>query len=115
LVLGDMLDLGAETRRAHEGLIPLLTRIGASRLWLVGSEMARLAPMLVRAGIEVRAFPDTDGAAAAAPLLGTPPAVVLFKGSRGMALEGVIDRLCGTVPTEPVASGRDRNALIDAE
>jgi UDP-N-acetylmuramoyl-tripeptide--D-alanyl-D-alanine ligase len=95
LVLGDMLDLGAETRRAHEGLIPLLDHIGASRLWLVGDEMARLAPALAREGSEVRTFPDSDSAAAAAPLLVAPPAVVLFKGSRGMALERVIDRLAG--------------------
>jgi len=98
LVLGDMLDLGVATRPAHEELIPILRRIGASRLWLVGNEMARLAPSLAQEGSEVRTFPDSDAAAAAAPLLGAPPAVVLFKGSRGMALERVIDRLCGDGP-----------------
>jgi len=93
LVLGDMLDLGAETCRFHDELIPALQRVGAQRLWLVGEQMSRLAGRLTEAVTELRAFPDSDAAAAAAGGLISPPAVVLFKGSRGMALERVIERL----------------------
>lgn len=93
LVLGDMLDLGAETRRLHDALIPELQHIGAQRLWLVGEQMSRLAGRLTEAAAELRAFPDSEAAAAAAGGLGSSPAVVLFKGSRGMALERVIERL----------------------
>jgi UDP-N-acetylmuramoyl-tripeptide--D-alanyl-D-alanine ligase len=93
LVLGDMLDLGAETRRLHDELIPELQRVGAQRLWLVGEQMSRLAGRLTEAVAELRAFPDSEAANVAAAGLGSPPAVVLFKGSRGMALERVIERL----------------------
>ena len=93
LVLGDMLDLGAETRRLHDELIPELQRIGAQRLWLVGEQMSRLTGRLTGAVAELRAFPDSEAAAAAVAALRSPPAVVLFKGSRGMALERVIERL----------------------
>jgi UDP-N-acetylmuramoyl-tripeptide--D-alanyl-D-alanine ligase len=96
LVLGDMLDLGGETRRLHDELIPELRRLGAQRLWLVGEQMSRLAARLTGAAGELRAFSDSEAAAAAAADLGSPPAVVLFKGSRGMALERVIERLGGS-------------------
>lgn len=93
LVLGDMLDLGSETSRLHEDLVPDLHRIGAERLWLVGEEMSRLATRLADAASDVRAFRDSRAAAEAATALRAPAAVVLFKGSRGMALERVIEQL----------------------
>jgi UDP-N-acetylmuramoyl-tripeptide--D-alanyl-D-alanine ligase len=93
LVLGDMLDLGARTRALHEALVPDLQQSGAQRLWLVGEEMSRLASHLAEPESGLRTFADSGVAAAEADALGSPAAVVLFKGSRGMALERVIDRL----------------------
>jgi len=93
LVLGDMLDLGAESRRAHAAIVDDLGRAGASRIWLVGPEMGRLAPALRGAAGEVRVYPDSAAAALDASDLDAPPAVVLFKGSRGMALERILERV----------------------
>lgn len=90
LVLGDMLDLGSETARAHEGMIEPLRAAAAASLWLVGPEWARLADRLAGAAGEVRLFPDSDAAAREAHALRLPPAVVLVKGSRGMVLEKVL-------------------------
>jgi UDP-N-acetylmuramoyl-tripeptide--D-alanyl-D-alanine ligase len=93
LVMGDMLDLGTESRRAHAGLAPELAASGAHSLWLVGEEMARLAGALQAALPQVRCFADSREAAGAAADLRSPPALVLLKGSRGMALERVIEAL----------------------
>jgi UDP-N-acetylmuramoyl-tripeptide--D-alanyl-D-alanine ligase len=98
LVLGDMLDLGIETRRLHDELVPDLIRARPQRFWLIGPEMSRLAPQLAApqlaaAGPEVRIFADSGAAAQAGTELGAPASVILFKGSRGMALERVIERL----------------------
>jgi UDP-N-acetylmuramoyl-tripeptide--D-alanyl-D-alanine ligase len=95
LVLGDMFDLGVRCRRAHEGLVGDLKRLGAQSLWLVGPEMSRLGTALSDAVPEVRTFANSAAAASAAEGLRGPPAVVLFKGSRGMGLECVIEALIG--------------------
>lgn len=91
LVVGDMLDLGTESRRAHDGIVGPLREARPESLWLVGPEMGRIRTELADAAPEVRAFPDSAAAARCAAELRTPPSVVLFKGSRGMALERVIE------------------------
>jgi UDP-N-acetylmuramoyl-tripeptide--D-alanyl-D-alanine ligase len=95
LVLGDMFDLGTECRRAHEGLLDDLKCTRASSIWLVGPEMSRLGPALAKVVPEVETFPSSTAAASAAERLRAPPAVVLFKGSRGMSLERVVDAVTG--------------------
>lgn len=91
LVLGDMLDLGEATRAAHEGLAGEIRGARAETLWLVGPEMSRLEGAVGSAAGTVRAFPDARAAAAEARSLLLSPAVVLFKGSRGMTLEVVVE------------------------
>lgn len=91
LVLGDMLDLGEATRAAHEGLVAELRAAEADVIWLIGPEMSRLDGALAGAAGTVRAFPDARTAAADAGSLVRNPAVILFKGSRGMTLEVVVE------------------------
>jgi UDP-N-acetylmuramoyl-tripeptide--D-alanyl-D-alanine ligase len=90
LVLGDMLDLGSETARAHEGMVGDLHGAAAASLWLVGPEWSKLADRLAGAAGELRVFEDSEAAAREADALRLPPSVVLVKGSRGMALEKVL-------------------------
>lgn len=95
LVLGDMLDLGEASEESHRGLLGAIRDARAETLWLVGSEWSRLAGDLEGAAREVVTFADSGTAArAGAEALVRSPAVVLFKGSRGMALETVVDAAC---------------------
>ncbi len=91
LVLGDMLDLGEATRAAHEGLLDEIRAARAETVWLVGPVMSRLEGALGGAAGALRVFPDARTAAAEARDLLTAPAVVLFKGSRGITLEVVVE------------------------
>jgi UDP-N-acetylmuramoyl-tripeptide--D-alanyl-D-alanine ligase len=95
LVLGDMLDLGAATAESHRGLVGAIREARAEMLWLVGTEWSRLAGDLEGAAGEILTFDDSGSAArAGADALVRTPAVVLFKGSRGMALERVVEAAC---------------------
>jgi UDP-N-acetylmuramoyl-tripeptide--D-alanyl-D-alanine ligase len=94
LVLGDMLDLGDAAEAAHRGMVALLKEARPTTLWLVGEHWGRLAGDLGNAADTVRVFPDTDAAADEHPgSLIDPAGVILFKGSRGVALERLLDAL----------------------
>lgn len=93
LVLGDMLDLGAATRSAHEGLLPAIGAVRPEAVWLVGPEMSRLEGALRGACPTVRSFQDSAHAAGAAVEMASRPGVVLFKASRGTALERILDAI----------------------
>lgn len=100
VVLGDMLELGAQADEAHREVGHLVATAGADELVGVGAR-ARLAVEAAReAGLvearHVMTFEDT-----VAHLLKrlAPGDVVLVKGSRGMRLERVVDALLARMPT----------------
>lgn len=87
LILGDMLDLGNETARAHESIVEDIFRTCPTDVLLVGPEMSRLANTLRERIAFVETFPDSRAACGAATKLMERSGIVFLKGSRGTALE----------------------------
>jgi UDP-N-acetylmuramoyl-tripeptide--D-alanyl-D-alanine ligase len=101
LVLGDMLELGASSRAEHEAVGRMSAQPGVAALVACGREMTAAAEtareQARRAGAELSIAHLSDPAGAAvlvAPLLRAND-VVLVKGSRGVAMERVVDGLRG--------------------
>jgi UDP-N-acetylmuramoyl-tripeptide--D-alanyl-D-alanine ligase len=91
--LGDMLELGPTGPALHEAVGRLAAELGISWLVGVGPLMADAVEAAARAGIPATHVPD---AFAAGELLRTVLAagdILLMKGSRGMRMEGLLDRL----------------------
>ena len=93
-VLGDMLELGAESERLHEAVgrrVP-----SSASLYVAGAFAAATARGAEAAGVEasrVRRFDDVESMAAAVRADAKPGDLVLVKGSRGMRLERVVEAL----------------------
>ncbi len=90
VILGDMFELGPEAAAEHRALGELLASLALSEVVLVGREMARAKAAL---GPWAHHFATKAEAAdwlAAHPLTGRQ---VLVKGSRGMALETLVELL----------------------
>jgi UDP-N-acetylmuramoyl-tripeptide--D-alanyl-D-alanine ligase len=98
-VLGEMLELGPESVRLHEECGRAAVRSKIDVLVTVGKESARaLGDAAVAAGLArgaVTHFADSTSAAEAVAALVQPGDVVLVKGSRGVRLERVVERLHG--------------------
>jgi UDP-N-acetylmuramoyl-tripeptide--D-alanyl-D-alanine ligase len=98
-VLGEMLELGPESVRLHEECGRAAVRSKIDVLVTVGKESARaLGEAAVAAGLArdaVTHFADSTAAADAVAALVRSGDVVLVKGSRGVRLERVVERLHG--------------------
>ncbi|MFM7737339.1 MAG: UDP-N-acetylmuramoyl-tripeptide--D-alanyl-D-alanine ligase, partial [Alphaproteobacteria bacterium] len=94
-VLGDMLELGAASDEAHRDLGADVARIAPDAHLLAVGRESRLTAESARArGVETEHFPDAASVLGrAAELVADAPATVLVKGSRGIALERVVDAL----------------------
>ena len=94
LVLGDMLELGPDEQRYHEELAQDLNKLDLQGIALFGPRMEWLADQLTDyAGEVVWTADDTTLLADTLRPKLTAQTVVLFKGSRGMKLERIIDVL----------------------
>jgi UDP-N-acetylmuramoyl-tripeptide--D-alanyl-D-alanine ligase len=89
-VLGDMLELGPDEVRFHEEIGAHAAGAGVDVLVTVGPRAARIGE---RFGGELHAVDDAAAAAALVPALVAPGDTVLVKGSRGVGLEVVAERL----------------------
>jgi UDP-N-acetylmuramoyl-tripeptide--D-alanyl-D-alanine ligase len=89
-VLGDMRELGDTAARLHR---EVGEAVRAAELWAVGSHAADYAAGARASGAAVRTFPDKPAVAAALREALGPGVVVLFKASRGAALEDVLAEL----------------------
>jgi UDP-N-acetylmuramoyl-tripeptide--D-alanyl-D-alanine ligase len=90
VILGDMLELGAQSPQLHASLAPAVTASGAERVYLVGPAMAALAEAL-GAG---RVAAHTQTAAQMAEIVLNDLAygdAVMVKGSNGVGLSAIVD------------------------
>jgi UDP-N-acetylmuramoyl-tripeptide--D-alanyl-D-alanine ligase len=93
LILGDMLDLGEATQSAHDELLNDIFQTCPSEVILVGPSLSRLKDKLLSRVAMVEAYPDSKAARACAQGLLSHSGLILLKGSRGMALEHVLEEL----------------------
>ena len=94
VVSGDMLELGPIEDQAHRLLGEQVARSGVSLLVAVGPLSKHAAESAQAAGMEeVRHFEDSSSAAAFLARVLQPGDLLLIKGSRGMAMERVVDAI----------------------
>lgn len=86
LILGDMLELGDESRRAHEAVLEWAVRLGDSSCILTVGEHMRDPS----SALGIRWFPDADTARPAVLAEACTRTAILVKGSRGIRLERLL-------------------------
>jgi len=92
-VLGDMLELGEESRSFHRRLGAAAAQHGFSPIIAVGEAARDLADAAREHGVEVVWFASAAAASTALPSHPRAGDVILVKGSRGVGLEVVVRRL----------------------
>ncbi len=100
-VLGEMLELGPDSERHHRALGRKVANSGIDCLWAVGPSAALVAEEAVKQGMSssnVRHHPGVDEAVAEPAYEPVPGDSWLFKASRGMRLERLLEHMRGLVP-----------------
>ena len=92
-VLGDMFELGSAESRYHRELGGAAAELGFGLVVGVGELASETVAAAGEAGVETAWFKDALAASAGVPALIREGDVVLVKGSRGAALEHVVDEL----------------------
>lgn len=103
-ILGDMLELGAFEAREHRALGEELAAYGTDRLFAYGPASSEVVTAARAAGLkQSEHFSDKRALLRAAKKATSGPCVVLVKGSRAMAMEGIVDALLerGPRPENP--------------
>jgi UDP-N-acetylmuramoyl-tripeptide--D-alanyl-D-alanine ligase len=96
MVLGDMLELGAQAAAEHRRAGGLASLLGDALLIAVGPHAREVAAGALARGVDadhVVTFSDSTAAARAVPALLAADDAVLVKGSRGMAMERVVEAI----------------------
>ncbi|MGN6370227.1 MAG: UDP-N-acetylmuramoyl-tripeptide--D-alanyl-D-alanine ligase [Phycisphaerae bacterium] len=101
VVLGDMLELGPSSEAMHRSVGGMVGAWKFDLFVAVGRQMKFAAGVAEAAGVKVHHFMDTASAREGIWLLLKPADRILLKGSRGMALETVLEALRS--PGVPVA------------
>lgn len=96
-VLGDMFELGPRSEELHREVLEFAAQQGLAHLFAIGSQSRRALQDLAPTQVEVHSFDAANPPAieALAKILKSYPqgATVLFKASRGMRLEAIIEAL----------------------
>jgi UDP-N-acetylmuramoyl-tripeptide--D-alanyl-D-alanine ligase len=104
-VLGDMAELGAHTRAAHEEAGRMAAELGMDQLFAVGKTAGFTGDAARAAGMKsVVEFADVESATAPVKQFVQPGDVILFKASRAMRLERLVEAL---KPAETAAKGNN--------
>ena len=90
-VFGDMLELGDSSESHHHQVGIAASKKGVERFYCYGAEAAAAAA--AANGIDACHFDEKERLAEAVKKNISPGDVILFKGSRGMALESVLKEL----------------------
>ncbi len=90
-VLGDMLELGGYSIQEHRKLADLAAGFNLDQLYLFGRETQATLERSGELGLAVRHFGDKNGLVQALTAILQPGDVVLFKGSRGMQMETLVE------------------------
>jgi UDP-N-acetylmuramoyl-tripeptide--D-alanyl-D-alanine ligase len=95
IAMGDMLELGEQSAAAHQDAIRDVMRAGPAAFVAVGPEMKSAGAVVARDAnaTDILTAPDSVAAAKMVLELVRPGDVLLVKGSRGIAMERVIERL----------------------
>ena len=89
-VLGDMLELGEQSKQLHAGLAELSDF--ADEFYLYGREMAALRDELTKKGVPVTHSENKEELTNALLKNIKSGDVILFKGSRGMKMEEIAEK-----------------------
>lgn len=95
-VLGDMLELGRWARECHREVGGVAAKSGVKLLFAVGSNAEEMASGARKAGLSKAvtfSFPKVEDSLPMIRSLLRPKDIVLVKGSRGMKMERVVERL----------------------
>jgi UDP-N-acetylmuramoyl-tripeptide--D-alanyl-D-alanine ligase len=106
-VLGEMLELGADSERYHRALGRKVANSGIDCLWAAGPSAEMLAEEAVKQGMpaaNVRHHPGVDEAIAEPAFEPQPGDTWLFKASRGMRLERLVERVRAMLPTDSLSA-----------
>ncbi len=90
-ILGDMLELGADSKKEHEAILRFAARLHLDQLVLVGQEFAQTPYKRYHA----LHFPDNSAAKTWLEQQHFQNTLILIKGSRGIRLEKLIERVDG--------------------
>lgn len=92
-VLADMLELGDWSKQAHEGVGRMVSESGADILITYGESAGHIAAAAAMAGtLQVYSFDDKHAAGEKLLALTQKDDIILFKGSRGMKLEEIMEQ-----------------------
>ncbi len=95
-VLGDMLDLGDETARAHREIGKLVSALEVDHLFLVGKYGAELAKSAIEGGMDlnrVKVVGKKEDVVSELMDVLEEKDCILVKGSRGMKMEDIVESL----------------------
>ncbi|MCC8189118.1 MAG: UDP-N-acetylmuramoyl-tripeptide--D-alanyl-D-alanine ligase [Planctomycetes bacterium] len=99
VVLGDMLELGPDSRRLHREVGLAVGMMDLDALFVTGPESAAMAEAAqVNARIVIRHFPSVEALWMGLRTFLKPGDQVLVKGSRGMLMERVVNQLLDWFP-----------------